>query len=372
MTTGITGPVDGASVALVEDAIADDDPLPGTTGFAGRLPDGRLVRDILGRRPLFVEGEVVSTLTTDGHRPSVAFDPRHLRNPRPHPAGVVTRGGEVVYRFRLPDPEPRDPETALSSLERAIDAALADVPDTAAVAFSGGVDSALVATATNGTCYTVGFPDGRDLGAARDGARALDSEHRVVELDHDRLRVAARSVVEALDSTDPMAVQIAVPLYLVASEAAADGATHLALGQGADELFGGYEKVAHAPRDDRVTADTVRGARREVLGGLPDQLERDLLAVRSAGVEPLVPLLDDQVIRASLALPGALLVDDHGERKVALRRVARSRLPARVAYREKRAIQYGTLVSRELDRLARQAGFKRREGDHVSRYLDSL
>jgi asparagine synthase (glutamine-hydrolysing) len=35
-------------------------------------------------------------------------------------------------------------------------------------------------------------------------------------------------------------------------------------------------------------------------------------------------------------------------------------------------MQYGSRVSRELDRLARQAGFKRRQGDHVTAYVESL
>ena len=33
-------------------------------------------------------------------------------------------------------------------------------------------------------------------------------------------------------------------------------------------------------------------------------------------------------------------------------------------------MQYGSLISRELDRLARQAGFKRRMDDHVTRYVE--
>ena len=47
-------------------------------------------------------------------------------------------------------------------------------------------------------------------------------------------------------------------------------------------------------------------------------------------------------------------------------------LPDRVAFREKKAVQYGSLVSRELDRLARQNGFKRRMDDHVTQYVESL
>lgn len=268
--------------------------------------------------------------------------------------------------------EPADPERALPDLEAAVDDALAAVPADAAVAFSGGVDSALVATATEGPCIVAGFPGSPDLEAARDAARAMDRELEVVVLDHERLRAAAATLVDALGTTDAMAIEIAIPLHVVARASADDGATHLALGQGADELFGGYEKVANAPTDERLAAETVREAVREVLEGLPAGLSRDARAIRAGGVEPVFPLVEPEVVRAAMALPASLLVDDRGERKVALRKMARRRLPARVAYREKRAVQYGTHVARELDRLARDAGFKRREGDHVARYLASL
>ena len=48
--------LDGATAGTVRNAIETRDPLPGTAGFAGEL-DGRLVRDVLGRRPLFVDGD---------------------------------------------------------------------------------------------------------------------------------------------------------------------------------------------------------------------------------------------------------------------------------------------------------------------------
>jgi asparagine synthase (glutamine-hydrolysing) len=83
------------------------------------------------------------------------------------------------------------------------------------------------------------------------------------------------------------------------------------------------------------------------------------------------PLLDDRVVRTALRLGPDRLVDGD-RRKVTLRRAARTWLPESVAERDKKAVQYGSLVARELDRLARQAGYKRRMDDHVGRYVRSL
>ncbi|MFC6765934.1 asparagine synthase C-terminal domain-containing protein, partial [Natrinema soli] len=149
----------------------------------------------------------------------------------------------------------------------------------------------------------------------------------------------------------------------------AHGFDALAVGQGADELFGGYEKVVRL--DHRVDAETVRGAVREQLRSLADQLPRDVLTIEATGLEPVAPFLHDAVVEAALQLPDELLADED-ERKRGFRRVAARYLPAEVASRDKKAVQYGSLVARELDRLARQADYKRRMDDHVGKYIVSL
>ena len=354
----------GATPDLVRRALDDGDPLPGTTGFAGQI-DGCLVRDVLGRELCFSES---------GDCTAWSRDPGELTDPDPVPAGHARDAAGDERVWSLPDVAPTtDTDRAVADVRGALDAALADVDtDGLAVAFSGGVDSALLAARLDAPLYVAGFPDSHDVAAARSAAGLLNRDVRVVELDHEALEAAVPPLVEAIGRTDAMPVQIALPLFLVARRVAADGFDRLALGQGADELFGGYAKVARAPDDPRVDAGTVRGARDEMLGTLPDQLQRDLLAMRGAGVEPVTPLLHDRVVRAALALPEDLLVTARGERKWALRLAARAWLPDRVAFREKKAVQYGSLVARELDRLARQHGFKRRMDDHVTRYVDSL
>ncbi|WP_137286985.1 asparagine synthase C-terminal domain-containing protein [Halorussus salinisoli] len=385
----------GTSPKTAARAVAAQDPLSGTRGFAGRLPDGRLVRDVLGRQPIFVEGSERSRSDgdeDDRNRGDWAFSPGDLSDPEPLPAGHVldldrtdsvrtdsgpTGSGQIAPErvFSLPDPPPAgDDREAVADLRGALGEGFNSVDSgSLAVAFSGGVDSAVVASAFDAPLYVVGFPESHDVAAARRAARLMGREDdlRVVELDVSDVERAVPDVARTTGRSNAMDVQIALPLYLAGERAAADGFDRLAVGQGADELFGGYAKVARAPEDPRVEAETVRGAAREVVATLPDQLERDVLTLREAGVEPVAPLLDDRVIRAALRLSGDLLVDSRGERKKAFRLAAREFVPDGVAFREKKAVQYGSLVARELDRLARQAGFKRRMDDHVSQYVAS-
>ena len=366
-------PLDGATQSTVRAALADATPLPGTAGFAG-LCDDVLVRDVLGRRPVFVD---------DADPERWAFAPGDLAAPRLLPPGCRLPLGEPVAAaervWSLPDPAPRPADEAVAAVETAVrEHALGGTTtatrgrDAAAIAFSGGVDSAVVAAGRpTAPLYVAGFPNSHDVAAAREAATAMGRDLRWVEIDHDDLRRAVPAVAAATGRTNPMDLSIAVPLFLVAERAAADGHGRLVVGQGADELFGGYAKVTDPANDDRVDATTVRGARRETVLSLPDQLPRDVLTLRAAGVEPVAPFLHDDVIRAALRLPGDALVDGD-RRKVALRRAADGIVPETARRADKKAVQYGTYVSRELDRLARQAGFKRRMDDHVGRYVRAL
>ncbi len=351
----------GADPAAVEAAIASGTPFTGDAGFGGALPDGRLVRDVLGRYPVFLE---------DGAPTAWAVDPRELSTPRPLAAGTVMDAGSVERVWELPRSSPfEDDPTGRRALEGAILDRASALEDDVPIGFSGGVDSALLARLGEGPLYTVGFPDEPDLAAAREVAETLDRTLRVIELTHEDLRGAIPAVARATGRENAMGLAIGLSLYVLADAVAADGYDRVALGQGADELFGGYEKIARL--DHRVAADTVDGARREVVGELPSGLARDVLAVRAGGVEPVMPYLGDGVVEAALRLEGDQLVDDR-RRKSLFRDVAGRHLPASVAQREKKAIQYGNGVARELDRIARQAGFKRHMGNHVAQYVRAL
>lgn len=358
----------GADASTVRAAIESGDPLPGTAGFGGAV-NGRLVRDVLGREPVYVDAA--------GDDRDWSFDPTVLDDPELLDAGtVVEPDGERREVWSLPDPETEtDHGTAVDAVREAVLSSVREPdPEGLAVAFSGGVDSAIVAAGVpEAPCYVAGFAgaESHDVDAAREAAAAMDRDLRVVEFDHDDIVRAVPEIARATGRTNAMDVQIALPLYFVAEQAAADGFDRLAVGQGADELFGGYRKVVDPASDHRVAAETVRGATREVIRTLPDQLPRDVLTLRAAGVEPVAPLLHDRVVDAALRLPADLLATEN-ERKIALRRATADVVPDSVRGAEKKAVQYGTYAARELDRLARQAGFKKRMADHVGQYIDAL
>ena len=397
---------DGRAHERLRASLDTADGLFGTSGFAGTI-DGILIRDVLGRIPLYVErdrfdwapavdctvqgsqpyrSESVSTLRQSideptvrnsvsgevvprdswSHRPAVLTDPVEL------PAGCAATASRIEQVWQLSQPpSTTDPDAVVDHLDAVVRSSVdRSVTDTTAVAFSGGVDSALLAATCDRPLYVVGFPDSHDVEAARMVARSMGIEDRlhVRALSIDDVDRVVPTVARAIGRTNAMDVAIAIGMYLVAETAAADGHDRLLCGQGADELFGGYEKVRRL--DHRVEATSVRDAVFEQILSVPKQISRDVLAIEAGDVLPIFPYLTDDVVSPALTLSESALVSE-STGKVTLRRIAERHLPRSIAYREKKALQYGSLVSRELDRLARQAGYKRRMDDHVRQYVES-
>ena len=77
-----------------------------------------------------------------------------------------------------------------------------------------------------------------------------------------------------------------------------------------------------------------------------------------------MPYMDYRVVRAARAIPPAKKVQG-GLRKVPLRMVAERHIPAEFAWFEKKAMQYGSGVWKELQRLARKKGYKTSVQDYI-------
>jgi asparagine synthase (glutamine-hydrolysing) len=165
--------------------------------------------------------------------------------------------GVTLERYARPAPVPaqacrREPaeELAQELRERLLDSVgahlLADVP--VGVLLSGGVDSStLTALATRAggqrvSTFSIGFQERsfNELDLAREVARRYDTDHHELVVSP-RIEELLPKLAAAFD--EPFADSSAVPTYLV-SELAAQHVKVVLSGEGADELFGGYETYA--------------------------------------------------------------------------------------------------------------------------------
>ena len=155
------------------------------------------------------------------------------------------------YRYK---PEPFSPakapaearEELLSLYKGAIKRQLiSDVP--VGLLLSGGIDSGLLLALMNGNgkawpTYSVGygaaFADD-ELADARETARLFESKHASITITRSTFEETLPKIVTTLE--EPIAASSIVPMYFVCQRARQDVKVAL-VGQGPDELFGGYKR----------------------------------------------------------------------------------------------------------------------------------
>lgn len=242
-----------------------------------------------------------------------------------------------------------------------------------AVAFSGGLDSALTATlakkeGASVEAVSVGLAGSPELSTVEGFARQLDLPITIETFTPDSLEEYLRRILWLIEEPNLMKVSVAVPLHWAAMVAARRGYSVMLCGQGSDELYGGYAKYA------RILGSAGRRALaqqlyRSVIESAQVNYERDDQACAPFGVELRTPFSDPDVIRFSLTVPSQLKVKDQSDvmRKWVLREVAKQvGLPDEMAWRRKKAIQHGTGVENAIRALAKKRAIP------VDKYLAEL
>ena len=335
------------------DALAD---LLGMYAFLLAGEDGSFVaaRDPVGIKPLYWARQNGTVRFASEMR---AFDEDWQPRVESFPPGHYWTPEEGLVRFDRAVPEDEDlepfdgpsepgasiPEAILDEVrDRLIQTVerqmMGDVP--VGVFLSGGLDSSLVAAiAANWyeergerlKTFAVGLEDSPDLLAARAVAEHLDTEHHEsVYTQEDALEVLPE-VVRVIESFDPSLVRSAVPNYILA-EFTAKHVKVVLTGEGADEIFAGYEYLEDFGTEEDLHAELVR-----TIEGLHDlNLQRADRVTMAHGLEARVPFLELDMISLGLSLPAGWKLAGAGQpEKRLLRQAFDGWLPEDFLWRKK-------------------------------------
>ena len=329
--------------------------LHGMYAFLAAGSDGSFyaVRDPVGIKPLYWahrDGNVrfaseMRAFDPDWQPYVEAFPPGHYWTPE---SGLVRFAGAVpeAGHDQLEGPsEPGAPvpdeilrltrDKLVESVERQM---MGDVP--VGVFLSGGLDSSLVAAIAAPylekrgeqlKTFAVGTENSADLLAAREVAEFLGTEH------HERIYTAEDAlealpkVVRTIENYDPSLVRSAVPNYMLA-ELAAQHVKVVLTGEGADEIFAGYEYLREISDDGELHGELVR-----MIEGLHNlNLQRCDRVTMAHGLEARVPFLERDVIEMGLKLPAGWKLSGEGQPEKRLLRLAfEGWLPHKFLWREK-------------------------------------
>ncbi|MGB9914599.1 MAG: DUF7411 family protein [Candidatus Bathyarchaeales archaeon] len=322
-------------------------------------------RDAVGVQPLYYgENADAAALSTRkkalwklGMTDVKSFPPGHL--------ALVSPSGfkfQPVERLLYAEPKPVSMADAAATLQRLLCGSvrtrvsgLSEV----AVAFSGGLDSSIVAFLAS-KCHVsvnlihVSLENRAETVEARKAAEALGLPLQVHLFREEDVEAAAAAVTALIEEADPVKVGIGIPFYWTAEKAAAAGFRVLLAGQGADELFGGYQRYVKA----YVAYGTEKAWKmmfEDVAGLHESNLERDVKICSFHGVELRLPFASYELAKFATALPVELKFEREvgSLRKLVLRKAVENLgLPASIAMKPKKAVQYSTGVNAALKRIA--------------------
>ncbi len=217
------------------------------------------------------------------------------------------------------------------------------------VIFSGGIDSVLVAKllqreGKNIICYCTGTKDSGDILAAQEVARELGLVLKNTFIDQPTIQALLPEVVRQVEESGLLQVEVAIPMYLAAKLAAADGVRVMFTGQAADELFAGYPWYIDVMREDGYLR--LHEKLWEDLCLLyTDTLEREDKLTMAHSIELRAPYLDRDVIQTAMRISPRLKIEgelDRLRKRVHRQAAVELGVPAYLAYRAKDPAQSGS------------------------------
>jgi asparagine synthase (glutamine-hydrolysing) len=324
-------------------------------------------RDPAGVQPLYYgENKTVAALASNrkalwklGIAEARAFPPGHL--------AFVSREGfkfkpvkTLVYSEPKAVPMQDAAETVEKLLEQSVRKRVAGMKEVA-VAFSGGLDSSVVAflakkCSVNVQLIHVSLENQPETEEAKKVADELNLPLQVCLFKEADVEKVVSRVVSLIEEPDAVKASIGVPFYWTAEKTAAAGVKVLLAGQGADELFGGYQRYVNEYL--LYGEETVRKAMFDDVVRLHESnIERDVKICSFHDVELRLPFAAYQIAAFAVALPVELKIERKAGslRKLVLRKVAENMgLPASITKKPKKAVQYATGVNSALKKIAKK------------------
>ncbi len=257
-----------------------------------------------------------------------------------------------------------------SLLEQSVKESVSETKEIA-VAFSGGLDSTIIAHLAKKTCANiqlihVSLENQREISQAQKTAEQLDLPIHVRIYKEADVEKTLPKVLRLIEDDDPVQASIGIPIFWTAQSAAELNVRVMLAGQGADECFGGYKRYI-----DEYRSHGAEYARRRIFQDIDvlheALLRRDYKICDYHNVELRLPFAAYEIAQFASSLPLSLKIEqeENSPRKLVLREVAELLgLPETTAQKPKKAMQYATGVDKALKKLAKREGMTEREYVH--------
>jgi asparagine synthase (glutamine-hydrolysing) len=246
-------------------------------------------------------------------------------------------------------------EIAIELRDTLVDATKTSLSQKTAVGawLSGSLGSGIISSIANRQLdelrtFSVGFQNAENLTVAREVAKHIKSNHKEIIVTQDDLIDALPDVVYHLESFDPSLVRSGIMNFIAAREAAGE-VDYLIMGDGADELFGGYRHIKSMNHE--AMANEIVDLTSSLHNTVLQRIDR---CAAAHGLTPLLVFLTPDVVKLALRIPARFKVYK-GKGKWILREAMRDYLPDRILMRAKTETLQGTEVGEMIAELAERS-----------------
>ena len=221
------------------------------------------------------------------------------------------------------------------------------------IAFSGGVDSALISKILSDleydvTLLTIGFSESHDILFAKEVNEQLEFPHHVLEIDADSFEKISSDINKKIQTDNLSWNENCIAFYYVSKLAASLNIDAVVTANGIDELFCGYNAYREVISQGESAVNKL----------MDEKIENEIKMMKAVnqissefGVEILQPLLDLEFIKYAKTIPISDKIHDSEDlmRKHVIRKLAYEIKIPEISYtKRKKALQYGTQIHKKL------------------------
>jgi asparagine synthase (glutamine-hydrolysing) len=336
-------------------------------------------RDPVGVQPLYYgENQSVAVVATNRK----ALWKLGIENPISFPPGNIAFANREGFLFKpvktltFAEPTPITLDEAAKRLQALLEESIRrrthDVKEVA-VAFSGGLDSSLVAYLASKlgvkvNLLHVSMENQAETEEAIEASDQLNLPLQVHLFKDSDVEKTLPKTVELIEEPDPVKASVGLPFYWAAEKAAEAGFRVMLAGQGADELFGGYQRYVteYCKEGNEKVRKTMFN---DVVRIHESNLERDLKITGFPDVELRLPFASFELAEFALSLPLECKMEQKPDtlRKLVLRKAAlNTGMPSSMVDKPKKAVQYSTGINNAIKRVAKK------QGKTVNEYITGL
>ncbi len=221
------------------------------------------------------------------------------------------------------------------------------------IAYSGGVDSALISKILSDleydvTLLTIGFSESHDILFAKEVNEQLEFPHHRLEIDADSFEKISSDINKKIQTDNLSWNENCIAFYYVSKLAASLNLDTVVTANGIDELFCGYNAYREVISQGESAVNKL----------MDEKIENEIKMMKAVnlissefGVEILQPLLDLEFIKYAKTIPISDKIHDSEDlmRKHVIRKLAYEIKIPEISYtKRKKALQYGTKIHKKL------------------------